>query len=658
MIKKSSYIKFFPYPKFRLEQENIIEKIELFAREGKNIILVAPNGTGKTIIALSALIPVAIEKKLKIIYLLRTHAQSARVIRELQKIYEKFPKNSKYVSGVSLRGRKEMCLNNTLRSMKVSPAEAMSICKDLRSNNNCSYYRNTKEVIKGNKDLEFYSFERPIDAQELISICKNRKYCPYFLAKYLLKKAPIIVCNFQWIFNPDIRYRFFKFLETSLDKCILIVDECHNIVNIATEVNSDKLVPNFLTVCLNELRSYRLPDKYRQFVSFIKSRLTQKRKDLGVGDFDVNPDELLSQIYKKLKLKNKSEFTSFLEKMVNDCQSEVQIQTEKEGKEHSKENIRTFVKFWKNWCRKYTSDRYYFCYNVKKSGNRKFISLEIVALDPRDITVPIFKKSYASLNMTGTVNPTMFNHLTGLSYKDQGFEKLVANSPFQSKNILALIIEGVDTTYNNRNSFMYKKIINRIVEIISNTPANVGIFCASYKILNDLIMAGIKPLIENRKIKKKLFSESQGKSASQNAEMLEEFKRRSLPPYKGAVLLGVCGGRNSEGEDYPGDFMNAVIIVGIPYHFQSPRIKAKIEYYNKVFNKQGWVFAYLYPAMQRANQASGRPIRKESDKGVIVFMDYRFKERIGWISDWVKKEIQIIPANMSLRNPLSVFWNS
>lgn len=47
-------------------------------------------------------------------------------------------------------------------------------------------------------------------------------------------------------------------------------------------------------------------------------------------------------------------------------------------------------------------------------------------------------------------------------------------------------------------------------------------------------------------------------------------------------------------------------------------------------------FAYLYPAMQRANQASGRPIRKVSDKGVIIFMDSRFKKRLGWISNWVR----------------------
>ena len=129
--------------------------------------------------------------------------------------------------------------------------------------------------------------------------------------------------------------------------------------------------------------------------------------------------------------------------------------------------------------------------------------------------------------------------------------------------------------------------------------------------------------------------------------------------YNGGVLLGVCGGRNSEGEDYPGDFMNAVIIAGIPYHLPTPRVNAKIKYYNNVFKGQGWVFAYLYPAMQRANQASGRPIRKESDKGAIIFLDARFKEKMGWIAEWVRKEVKLIPdkKNLILSTLLS-FWNS
>ncbi len=155
---------------------------------------------------------------------------------------------------------------------------------------------------------------------------------------------------------------------------------------------------------------------------------------------------------------------------------------------------------------------------------------------------------------------------------------------------------------------------------------------------------------------KKLFIEDSKNSASQNAEMLSNYKDASN--HNGGVLLGVCGGRNFEGEDYPGDHMNAVIIIGIPYQSSSPRNQAKIDYYNKAFNGQGWVFAYLYPAIQRANQASGRPILKESDKGVIVFMDSRFNDKRGWISEWVRNEIKIYPDRKNVISTIfKRFWD-
>ncbi|MHA2260588.1 MAG: DEAD/DEAH box helicase [Promethearchaeota archaeon] len=91
MIKSSNYLDFFPYPTFRLEQEKIIEQIQNSASFRKNILFVAPNGTGKTIIALSPLLPVALERKLKIVYMCRTRAQSDRVIKELKKIYKSAP---------------------------------------------------------------------------------------------------------------------------------------------------------------------------------------------------------------------------------------------------------------------------------------------------------------------------------------------------------------------------------------------------------------------------------------------------------------------------------------------------------------------------------------------------------------------------------------
>ena len=305
----------------------------------------------------------------------------------------------------------------------------------------------------------------------------------------------------------------------------------------------------------------------------------------------------------------------------------------------------------------YSLDNYFFCYNIRKNNGKRSIALEIVALDPREIAIPIIKNCYTCLNLSGTVNPYVFNNLMGLNNSGKSYKGIIADSPFNKKNIKAIIVEGVNTKRESRNPSMFKKMNNKIGEVLYSTPANVGIFCASYKILRGLYENGLESIVE--KNEKKLFVEKPGLSASENALLVEDFKSMATGQNKGGVLLGVCGGRNSEGEDYPGDYMNSVIIAGFPYHLPTPRVNAKIKYYDKVFNRQGWNFGYLYPAIQRANQASGRPIRKLKDKGAIVFMDYRFKDKYKWISNWVQKELEIVPdKENAITQQLYPFCNS
>jgi DNA excision repair protein ERCC-2 len=321
----------------------------------------------------------------------------------------------------------------------------------------------------------------------------------------------------------------------------------------------------------------------------------------------------------------------------------------------SRDFLGSFSEFWLKWLKTYNLENYFFCFTNKLIKGRRSISLEIVALDPREIVIPILKSVYTSLNLSGTVNPNVYNNLMGLNESGKSYKGILAQSPFQKKNIKAIIVEGVDTRRDNRTPEMFEKMINKINEVLVCTPANTGIFCASYQILKGLITNGIEKIVKDNN--KSFYKESPGLSASENTIMIDEFK--AMSSNSGAVLLGVCGGRNSEGEDYPGNFMNSVIIAGIPYHLPTPRVNAKIKYYDKVFRKQGWNFAYLYPAIQRANQASGRPIRKITDKGAIVFMDDRFKAKSRWVSDWVREELEIIPDNPNaLFQNLNHFWNS
>ena len=534
----------------------------------------------------------------------------------------------------------------------------MSVCNDLRKNANCLYFLNLlkkKDRVDNSLLLAPDLFNKPVDAEDLIKFCKDEKLCPYFLSKFLLKEMKIIICNYQWIFSPFIQESFLKFIDQELHNFILVVDECHNLINTATEVNSEKISPYSLRLCLKDLEMYRSPILMQSFVKILTDQLKIKKEYFKGEEEEVKPDILLEVIYKKLGFSDLVEFKNFIKDLY---EFSISIHEEKIANgDISRDFVGSLAEFWLKWLKTYLLDSYFFCYNLKEKKGKRSISLEIVALDPREITIPILKNVYTCLNLSGTANPYVYNYLIGLNESGKSYKGIIADSPFKKENIKAFIIEGVNTKNNNRNPAMFKKMNEKIDEVLYCTPANSGIFCASYKILKGLVSNGLELIV--KKNNKKLFLEESGLSASENASMVEDFKSMSQPPNNGAVLVGVCGGRNSEGEDYPGDFMNSVVIAGFPYHLPTPRVEAKIEYYDKVFNKKGWDFAYLYPAIQRANQASGRPIRRLSDKGSLIFMDNRFKSKYQWISEWVKKELELVPDKKNaIIQRLYPFWNS
>ncbi|TXT67354.1 MAG: ATP-dependent DNA helicase [Promethearchaeota archaeon] len=653
---------FFPYSEYRKGQETIIKQIEESAFQKRNILLSAPNGTGKTIIALSALLPVAIKNNLKILYLCRTHSQNSRVIKELIKISAVISNRHKEVriNGLSIRGRNEMCLNENLISQHPNPRDSMSICRDLRKNRSCRYFVNLikkKNELKNPVLISPETLDKPFDADVLINLCQDKKLCPYFLSKFLLSEMQVIICNYQWVFNPFIRQTFLKFIGKELQNCILVLDEAHNLIDVSTEVNSLRISPYLLARCLTDVDRIRArAGIMRRFILLLQNQLDKKKSNLNAAETPIKPEKILNSIITKLGYADLTQFETLLQE-IDDYGLALQEEKIVNG-EFAPNFLSSLAEFWQKWIRCYSLENYFFCYTLRSTHNKrkKSVSIEIVALDPREVTIPLLSTCYTSLHLSGTINPYVYNHLMGLMKTGKPYKGIIADSPFKKKNIRALITEGVDTRRKNRTPKMFKQMIEKVDEVLYCTPKNVGIFCASYKILKSLLNHGIEQVVV--KNHKKLFIEKPGLSASENAYLIKDFKSMTSRKNSGGVLLGVCGGRNSEGEDYPGDYMNSVVIAGFPYHLPTPRVNAKIQYYDSVFDHQGWEFAYLYPAIQRANQASGRPIRKLTDKGAIIFMDTRFKQKYNWISDWVRKEIDVVPDRKNaIIQKLYPFWH-
>ena len=96
----------------------------------------------------------------------------------------------------------------------------------------------------------------------------------------------------------------------------------------------------------------------------------------------------------------------------------------------------------------------------------------------------------------------------------------------------------------------------------------------------------------------------------------------------GETLVGfaVMGGIFGEGIDLVGDRLIGAIIVGVGL----PQLCVERDLIRDYFQEQtgaGFDYAYTFPGMNRVLQAIGRVIRSETDRGVVLLIDARFAEQ-------------------------------
>lgn len=616
---------YFPYNKVRPYQDDFISTVFDAVENGRSVLIEGSNGLGKTIAALSACLHKANEDNLKILYLARTHRQHDRVIEELRAISKK-----QHVTGISIRGRHEVCLNRILTRYTSDIRAFMEICELLKAKNRCRYYRNIKDKEDEFSELQQLITCEPYKASEIQRICSRRGFCPYELAKSILSDVNVIALSYLYVFDPEIRNVFIRNLDAHLKKIILIIDEAHNLPETAISIASSSLSLFAMKQAEAEAKKFKHRDIAR-FSEIVKNEIEKAAEGIDKESV-VSPEFLTELVRVKAGI---DEPLTFL-KHLHDVGDLIRRSLLSEGK-YPRSFIHGVSEFLTNWLE--TADDESFVRVLSKYTSKMGIptsKLEIVALDPSRITEPVFSSVYSNVVMSGTLQPLeAYIKITKLP---ENTIQCVVPSPFPKEHILPLVCCGVTTAMEKRTPAMYSKIISRIVEVVQNTPANTGIFAASFEVLNALITAGLENSID-----KPVFCERKGMSSRENEKMVAEFKAHA--DRDGGVLLGVQGGRSSEGVDFPGDQMNSAVIVGVPYAEPTPKVKAQISYFEKNFPGFGREYGYVLPAIKRASQAAGRPIRNLDDMGAMVFLDYRFATAHcqGFLPLWIRENLKILP---------------
>ena len=616
---------YFPYSEVRTFQDAFTNTIFEAVEARSHVVLEGSNGLGKTAAALSACLPVAKERDLQILYVAKTHRQHDRVIEELNAISKRHD-----VSGLSVRGRCETCFHPFITRHAPDARSAMEICELLKTRKQCPYHENIEKNEERFADVQAHVSSHAYKATEIQEICRAEDFCPYELTKMVLAEVDVVALSYLYVFDPAVRRAFLKHLERPLNEVVLIVDEAHNLPDVAVEIASDSLSLFALRQAQLEAEKLRyrdLADFTRKFM-VITERMARQIEDESY----VSPQQLIDVIQRRAEI---DEPQAFFESM-HETGNSVKREMLNKGK-YPRSYIHKVGEFLLKWLETVNDVSYTHVLSkyIAKTG-RPSAKLEVVALDPSKITEPVFTALHCSVSMSGTLEP--LESYVKITRLPETTVRKALPSPFPQEHVLSLICCGVSTAMQQRTTAMYRKLVKRIAEVVHCTPANTGVFTASYEVLEQLLENGLKNVVD-----KPLLSEYRGMSSKENDRLVSRFK--SYAEKGGAILLGVQGGRSSEGADYPGDQMNSVVVVGVPYAQPTPRIGAQIKYYESCFPGHGREYGYVVPALKKASQTAGRPIRSLEDKGAIIFLDFRFATKYCQLllPLWIRRGMKTLP---------------
>ncbi|MGQ4894349.1 MAG: ATP-dependent DNA helicase [Candidatus Njordarchaeia archaeon] len=598
-------IDLFPYKPW-FNQREAINKIHEYIKNKQNVLFHAPTGFGKTLVVLAALLPIAIDENLRIIWAVRTGNETDRPVEELQNINRHLKEN---FFGFSLRGKRDMCL--LAREKNITDHESVAIlCRRIK--NKCPYYLNLKE--------SYIYIDRPLLFSGVLELASAKQICPYYLQLNMLEEAILVSLSYNYVLSKPLswtlRSRF------SLDRAILVIDEAHNIPKAISSLNSDRISTETVKRALKEVTSFagtkNIADKLKKLS---KIMVAEGEKIRGEDDTFSPLD-----IYEEVGFDD-SDF-----KLMTNIVSRIYAEQLRIGKP-PRSSLRHIATFFQKLIDSV---------NIRGIAYLKYIEkdriyFEIWDMRSNEILAEIWEDFSNILFMSGTLKPyKAFADVVGID----NYGIVEGYFPIPKENVKAIITRGVSTKGEDLSKDMQRKYERLLEAIAKQINKNTAYFFASYRIMSKLLQK-LKEI--SHKLGRPLFIEYEGMSGDKARDILDKFKRT-----RNGMLVATMQGRFAEGADFPGKTLEAIILVGMPFDRLTKRTILFISYYTEIFGKRkGRFYAYVVPAIRRAAQAMGRAIRSPKDKAIIIAADERYskKQYLELLPEFFRQDIKFLSVN-------------
>lgn len=608
-----------PYPA-RPGQGELIDTLRDAQSRGRHAVIEAATGTGKTVAALVAGLSTTAEDGRRLLYLTRTNSQQSQVVREHRALVA-----SRQDPGllIPFMGRRQYCplLREDERFRDGTPEELGRLCRDAkrkaqRANETgkpvkgaCPYYQRLLE--DGTGPVEALLEQGGLDAAELgtrVTACGS---CPYEALKALLPKARTVVLPYIFFLEPRLRETLHTWLGDGPDGQHVVIDEAHNLLEAARSHHSPHLTANTLKRALKEAEDHKDPVLAGRILSTgllhaLESVLWALVAD-HVMDEDgrVPPGALEEGLMARLRVP-----TPLLARAAADLDAWGEIVREERRKQGKLPRsylgtVGAFLRFW------LAETEAPYVHLVLGGENP---AIEALLLEPSHV-LGWLHECASTVHLSGTLTP-LSEHVERCALPGDTVQE-VFESPFEADRLRLYGIDGLHRRWKEhqedpRHAARQHDAARRLLH---GRTGKTGLFFPSHAMANDYLEEGLLHGLNGR-----VYREIPQMDTPAVVSMVERFKADPDPK---ALLVGVLGGRITEGLDFPGDTLSMLILFGVPYPRPSARLQALIDHGDRRHDGKGWTYAVHNPVGRVLRQAVGRLVRGPDDRGTAVLLDER-----------------------------------
>jgi Rad3-related DNA helicase len=475
-----------------------------------------------------------------------------------------------------------------------------------------------------------------VGARELRDVANQYTVCPYELSLCYSELCDVIICDFNYLFDPQVYIR--RFFSQGGEYAFLI-DEAHNLGERAREMYS-------ADISLSELSDLELLGEYsklKKTASEISCATEFILRELLRSELRTNEDGEEYGAYHSRELP--TELYDLFDLLVSTAEDELveSYRAKDEEAEARSHYIREYlfrIKKFRSAMMRF-DEKFEFFIMLDGQGLR----MKVFCLDTGGVIKQRLALGRAAVIFSGTLSP--LSYYKSVLGGDGASVSLELDSPFVSEQLSVSVMHNVTTRTSEREKSL-PAVCRVIAATLSAKRGNYMIFAPSYAYAKALYTLFSKKYPKIRSI-----LQTPDMTAEEKAAFLDEFSSEGKT-YLAAFC--VTGGVYSEGIDLAGNKLIGAVIVGIGMPALSFEREAISAYYEEKL-EMGVQYAYLYPGMNKVLQAAGRVIRTENDRGVIVLIDDRFDDPIyKKTMPTLWKGMQFLEDASELRERLDEFW--